>query len=620
MFINTPSGRLRIGEILVNAYVAVPPSIHPDTGKPYLNVGSASYIDTNRDELFEMLPEFLDSDVDSFLSSLEALVLGSDVTIDRITAKESPGRNNTLKAFVAAHLDRFSINDVVDMVIDYDLKMHGNGALFLDKSEFSGNAYANAIKFVAGIAASVSSQKKMRNESVKLGEGKLEGREYPSRLTGFHVVTENGSHPDYRGMADYLRFEHGLVCSEAGVYVFNGRFHERIADLDLKKIVGDLLLNRYSPAKTAQFVDAARTFSSRKEAELSTFSGLLNVANGILNVQSGVLLPHSKDRFFKYSLATVYDPEAKCPRWLEFLDFIFQGNKDLSLAVAEMFGYCLEGGYPWLHKAFFLYGDGRNGKSTLLDTLKALVGPANYCSVPLGNLDKPFSVIMADGKLLNAVSEGESRDLSSEAFKASCSGDELVAAHKGKPEFSMPWTARHVISLNNLPNFRDTSAGNTERFYPIPFNRFIRDEERDPNIRAALFGELSGILNWSLDGLKRLKERQRLPQVDVQKEVMEEYRMNSDTAYEWLVEHIKEVAQPEWVRPSDHYQHYASWVREQGRHAVHKKSFTKAILRELRTRRIVAREVAEEVAEERRIHGKTEVLVNFTIIKNPLFF
>ena len=50
-------------------------------------------------------------------------------------------------------------------------------------------------------------------------------------------------------------------------------------------------------------------------------------------------------------------------------------------------------------------GDGANGKSVLLETLKNLVGRENCSSIPLEAFDSRFDLSMTIGKLVNIVAE-----------------------------------------------------------------------------------------------------------------------------------------------------------------------------------------------------------------------
>jgi len=572
-------------------YTVIPPSSH-SAGNKYRWTTDTSLLDVSHEDL----PVITEREV-ALIEDIAKL----DLTIVHESAQRKSNRSDYLFGACLRLSDlAISLDALISDVMELDKKIHANnprGPYFSDvkyrrtktaeqfaRYEVSRwTAYKTRHKAKSGvvwdIGANINYPTKGNNfytRHPKLGRDGLELHDNDGNI----IYTER---PDYDGMACYLKDELGLKSMDGVAYIYNGKNHETLSELGLKKIVSDLLGSKYNPATARNFTDAVRTKCYVAQDSLNEDTGFLNMNNGILDISRRELIPHTKSIFFKYHLETDYNRGATCPRWLEFLNFIFQGSSDLISASQEIFGYCIQGGNPWLHKAFFLYGSGRNGKSTWLDTLVSLVGESNRSAVPLSGLIKPFSVVMADGKLVNAVSEGETRDLSSEAFKSACSGDTLVAAHKGKPEFAMPWTARMIVSLNNLPNFRDSSVGNIERAYIIPFDRYIKPEERDREIKNKIRKELPGILNWSLDGLDRLLARGRLLELPSQTSVMEEYKENSDTTYEWFKEWVKPSATANRHRIGVYYAHYVNWTRDAGRFPVHKNIFVKNINAHMKT-------------------------------------
>lgn len=563
----------------------LPPSRHSD-GCKYKWISTESLLDID----IQDLPIITSKEIDA-IEEIAKL----DINVVHALAGQRSGRVDRLFGSFWALSDICeNLDHLIDSLISVDIAVHGKhekGPYFSDPKYRKNKTAENFARFEVDRWVQYKIKSKAKKGIVwDIGCDV----DYPSKINNFYMKVpkmKNGEicldkegeiimveKPDYEGMASYMKDKLGVITSDGVSYIYNGKNHENLSDLMLKKQVNDLLGSRYNPTSTKNFSDAIRTKCFAPQSSFNQSSGFLNMKNGILDISSRELRPHSKNMFFKYCLSTSYSPSAVCRRWLEFLDFIFEGNKELIGASQEIFGYCMQGGAPWLHKAFFLYGSGRNGKSTWLDTLVSLIGEENRSAVPLSGLVKPFSVVMADGKLVNAVSEGESRDISSEAFKAACSGDTLIAAHKGKPEFAMPWTARMVISLNNLPNFRDTSVGSFERAYVLPFNRYIQPGERDPQIREKLSAELSGILNWSLDGLDRLLKRGRLPEIEAQKDAMEEYKENSDTVYEWFKEWVTASDTESKFTPGMYYNHYSSWTRSRGRFASQKNIFVKNLL------------------------------------------
>jgi len=100
---------------------------------------------------------------------------------------------------------------------------------------------------------------------------------------------------------------------------------------------------------------------------------LLNVANGTLDLKTFTLRPHRREDMLTKIAAIAYNPEAKCPRWLEFLDELFPGQPEMIEFLQRSLGYTITGSISeqcfWL-----LIGAGKNGKSVFLAALHYVLG------------------------------------------------------------------------------------------------------------------------------------------------------------------------------------------------------------------------------------------------------
>ena len=73
------------------------------------------------------------------------------------------------------------------------------------------------------------------------------------------------------------------------------------------------------------------------------------------------------------SAALQYDANARCQTWLNFLDRIFNGDAQLIDYLQKVIGYSLTGIVT--EKALFvLHGCGDNGKTTLLEAVRSVMG------------------------------------------------------------------------------------------------------------------------------------------------------------------------------------------------------------------------------------------------------
>ena len=60
--------------------------------------------------------------------------------------------------------------------------------------------------------------------------------------------------------------------------------------------------------------------------------------------------------------------------------------------------------------------------------------------------------------------------------------------------------------MNNLPHTKDRSDGYYRRLDFLSFTRHFSEDEKDRDLKGKLKQELPGIFNWSLNGLKQLRD------------------------------------------------------------------------------------------------------------------
>src|SRR4051794_27703182 len=95
---------------------------------------------------------------------------------------------------------------------------------------------------------------------------------------------------------------------------------------------------------------------------------LLNTPGGTVDLRTGNMLPHDPLRYLTKISAVA--PGGDCPRWLQFLDEITDGDAELQSFLQRMAGYALTGSTQE-HALFFAYGTGANGKGVLINTVAA---------------------------------------------------------------------------------------------------------------------------------------------------------------------------------------------------------------------------------------------------------
>jgi len=384
-------------------------------------------------------------------------------------------------------------------------------------------------------------------------------------------------------LADYLTVNHRFVTFSDtdeiyvyhnGIYISNG---EAVIKTEVERILGKEA-NTYRVNEVTNHIKRG-TYIDRKSIE--THPELLCLQNGILNIRTLELMPHTPDIIFLNKIPVSYNPDADCPKIKQFFEQVLYAE-DIP-TMQELFGYCLYRSYP-IHKAAMFIGDGSNGKSTTINVLLKFLGIENVSSKELRELvNDRFAVFDLYGKLANACAEITSEALKHTGiFKALTGQDLITAARKFKGSLSFVNYAKLIFSANKLPMTGDKSYAFYRRWVLLSFPNTFEGENADPNILEKLTTpeELSGLLNWALEGLHRLLKNGDFTYGKTVEEVQEQYEELSDPLYAYVKEHL-EVSHGEAIAKDELYEHYAKWCRERKLPVTAKNMLTKELSKHL---------------------------------------
>ena len=248
---------------------------------------------------------------------------------------------------------------------------------------------------------------------------------------------------------------------------------------------------------------------------------VVSLANGLLDVEGRRLFPHTPQLFNQTSVPFAYAPDAPEPaRWLQFLHEVWPNEPEAPKLLAEWFGYVISGRLD-LHKILLMIGPTRGGKGAIARVLTTLVGRPNVAGPTLNSLGGEFGLAPLIGKSLAVVSDARfgGRDSSTVIERLlSISGEDALTVNR---KYRDQWTGKlpcrlHIIS-NELPKLGDASTAIVGRILlPLTTQSWLGRE--DHGLEPALQAEMTGVLNWALDGLGRLTANgnrfTRLPSAD----------------------------------------------------------------------------------------------------------
>lgn len=271
---------------------------------------------------------------------------------------------------------------------------------------------------------------------------------------------------------------------------------------------------------------------------------VISVRNGLLVIgDDGAVRdrrPATPEWFSPVCLPIDYDPEAKAAKWDEFLARNLEGDCERIALLQEWAGYCLTPDTT-MQKFLLMVGKGCNGKSVACGALRALLGKDNVSHVPLEQFRDKFSLYGTLGKLANIVPEiGEIEKVAEGQLKAFASGDPMPFEAKNLMAIQAVPTAKLVFATNNLPRFLDRTDGIWRRILLLPLRVQIQQSEKMPGMDQADWwakqDQLSGMLNWALEGRRRLLQEGKFTESAVCKDALGAYRKESDPTRQFLEE------------------------------------------------------------------------------------
>ncbi len=242
-----------------------------------------------------------------------------------------------------------------------------------------------------------------------------------------------------------------------------------------------------------------------KQEQLDINPWLFNCQNGTIDLKSGELLPHRRDDFITKFAPVQYDPEAKAPIWDDFLNQIFNGNKQIQGYVQRFAGYSLTGSIS--EQCFaFLHGQGANGKTTFVNALREMMGDYAQEAAPDLLLDKQYSGIPNDiarlrgARFVTVTETADNRKFDEGLIKRLTGGDRITARFLRAEFFEFDPTHKLWLISNHKPIIKGVDLAIWRRIKLIPFEMTFLPHQQDRNLSAKLREELAGILAWAVRG------------------------------------------------------------------------------------------------------------------------
>lgn len=349
-----------------------------------------------------------------------------------------------------------------------------------------------------------------------------------------------------------IRFEHTLLFNEkTGFYEYNN--HSGIWEQKDDTIIGSYVREYLGATASAKKIFSVTEHIKRavvSYAPINDFNRLPLFAfkNGSLHFNGegksidDLLKPASPADFVTSRRPFEFNAKALCLEWINAVSIIFANDEKRIACFQEYCGYSLLPDCRF-HKALYLYGTGRNGKSTLLNVIRALFGDENSTSLEPSEFADRFSLIELKNSLINICTDAKPDITGAEAnLKKAIAGEPIRACYKLKDFITFKPRAKIIFACNQRLATKDKTDSMTERFLlidcPVHFvdnpTEGTNEAKKDLNIEKKLMQELSGIFNWCVEGAKRLIRQGHFTLTDEQSQIARSFQTATDSVPDFV--------------------------------------------------------------------------------------
>ena len=361
-----------------------------------------------------------------------------------------------------------------------------------------------------------------------------------------------------------------LLSHAKNFYQWKNGVWSRVDKEVVKRAIHGEISERLTSTTVNGTLDLVQTIVYKDEYPFDCNTDFINCGNGELHWinDNWELKNFDKYNYRTSQLPVSFNLSVNSGRFSTFLDEIFSCDEDgveKKQLVLELMGYSLMCDCQF-EKFVILVGNGQNGKSVLVDVLKALVGKDNFAAVQPAKFEDKFQRAYLQGKLINVVTELKSTfKIDDGQMKSLASGEETTAEHKYGAPFTFKPYATIWIATNHMPQVADTSDGFFRRPTVIEFNRKFSDDEKDVDLKEKLCKpeELEGVLNMALKAFAEVLRRGAFTRPESCERAIVQWRSNNDRVRQFLDECCEKAA-GERTPTAVLYEKYKGWCDNGG--------------------------------------------------------
>lgn len=331
--------------------------------------------------------------------------------------------------------------------------------------------------------------------------------------------------------AEHLKRDNHVIKCNGRLHIYQNGIYSPSQDAIELAMVKEI-----PSLKDAQRKEALKQLNLICDVKAPSMPNFIAFKNGIYDLNTDEFSDFTPDVVITNMIPWPYNPAAQDDLMDQTLDKIACHNASIRALLEEMIGSCMYRGNTLAGGgAFILTGEGANGKSTLLDAVKTMLGTANITSLDLKELDAKFQNAELYGKLANIGDDiGSDYIANGAVFRKLVTGQRIQVQYKGERPFEFESYAKMLFSANDIPRIGRIKEAYAivRRLVIIPFNaKFTKhDEGYNPNIKYDLQRQpaMEYMIRVGLDGLKRVLKNKAYTICSEVEQALEEYREESN--------------------------------------------------------------------------------------------
>ena len=313
----------------------------------------------------------------------------------------------------------------------------------------------------------------------------------------------------------------------------------------------------------------AQTPLEIKLQELDKAAHLLNTPGGEIDLRTNNIIPHDPEHF--HTKITAVAPDDKGAEiWRDCIERTTCYDSGLAEYLQLIAGQAAVG-KVYAENLIIAYGNGKNGKSTVFNTISRVLGDysgqISAETLTTGRKNgKNWELGELRGKRMIIAPELEEGTRLDSAFvKKISSTDKIGGEKKYKDPFTFEPSHTTILYTNHLPKIGSTDAGTWRRLIVVPFNAVFEGKNDCKNYADYLFCHAGGaVLSWIAEGAKKfIAVKGHIEQPECVKQAIKEYREAND----WLNNFLTECCEidPKYKEKSGElYNHYRIYCDRNG--------------------------------------------------------